>query len=45
MLTSEGQHGWDYVLVGRPEATATRDFAAMKGDLSRALQKIHGGRT
>ena len=45
VLTSEGQHGWDYVLVGRPEATATRDFAAMKGDLSRALQKIHAGRT
>ena len=44
VLASEGQHGWDYVLVGRPEATTTRDFAAMKGDLSRALQKIHGGR-
>ena len=44
VLISEGRDGWDYVLVGRPEATATRDFAAMKGDLSHALQKIHGGR-
>ena len=45
VLISEGRDGWDYVLVGRPETTATRDFAAMRGDLSRALQKIHGERT
>jgi ribonuclease P protein component len=30
------------VLVGRPEATASRDFAAMRADLARALKQIHG---
>jgi len=41
-LPLHGRPGWDYVLVGRPEATATRDFAAMAADLVRALEKIHG---
>jgi len=36
--------GWDYVLVGRPEVTATRDFAALKTDLARAVAEIHSGR-
>lgn len=43
LLPGAGRPGWDYVLVGRPEATASRDFAAMKGDLLRALRQIHGG--
>lgn len=42
LLPLHGRPGWDYVLVGRPEATASRDFAAMKADLLRALEKIHG---
>lgn len=33
--------GWDYVLVGRPEATLSRDFAAMLADLEQALRKVH----
>lgn len=33
--------GWDYVLVGRPEATVTRDFAALQADLAFALSRIH----
>jgi ribonuclease P protein component len=37
-----GQPGWDYVLVGRPGSTATRDFALMRADLVRALDQIHG---
>jgi ribonuclease P protein component len=37
-----GEPGWDYVLVGRPGATATRDFAVMRADLVRALDQIHG---
>ena len=41
-LPLHGRPGWDYVLVGRPEATASRDFAAMTADLVRALAKIHG---
>ncbi|MEJ6395558.1 ribonuclease P protein component [Gymnodinialimonas sp. 2305UL16-5] len=40
-LPSEGQDGWDYVLIGRKDDTATRDFAAMRADLSRALAKAH----
>jgi len=34
--------GWDYVLVGRAEVTATRDFAQMRADLARALAQLHG---
>ncbi len=32
--------GWDYVLVGRPQSTASRDFAAMRDDLSKACGKL-----
>ncbi|MGR3568547.1 MAG: ribonuclease P protein component, partial [Pseudooceanicola nanhaiensis] len=38
-----GRDGWDYVLIGRPDATATRDFEALKDDLRQALRKLHGG--
>jgi ribonuclease P protein component len=41
VLPLEGQPGWDYVLIGRKEDTATRDFAAMTDDLRRALRKLH----
>jgi ribonuclease P protein component len=41
-LPGGGQAGWDYVLVGRPEVTATRDFARMRADLERALALVHG---
>lgn len=34
--------GWDYVLVGRPGATVSRDFAALRSDLAAALAKVHG---
>ncbi|MGY6549214.1 MAG: ribonuclease P protein component [Roseinatronobacter sp.] len=36
--------GWDYVLVGRPGATASHDFAAICADLISALEKLHGAR-
>jgi ribonuclease P protein component len=42
ILPTEGRPGWDYVLIGRPEVTATRDFAEMQRDLKRALAHIHG---
>lgn len=42
ILPSEGRAGWDYVLIGRADATASRDFALLKADLSEALRKIHG---
>lgn len=41
VLPAHGQPGWDYVLVGRPETTISRDFALLKADLIRALTKIH----
>lgn len=42
VLPEQGRAGWDYVLVGRPEATATRDFQAMIADLKTALDIVHG---
>lgn len=41
VLPLHGRPGWDYVLVGRPEATANRDFTAMQADLARALERVH----
>ena len=41
VLPKTGLPGWDYVLVGRPEATATREFALLLADLDRALTQIH----
>jgi ribonuclease P protein component len=45
VLPAHGRQGWDYVLVGRPESTATRDYTALRGDLVTALAKIHSGST
>ena len=45
VLPDLGRPGWDYVLVGRPEATVARDFSAMVADLARALRKLHAGGT
>ncbi|MBY4894720.1 ribonuclease P protein component [Rhodobacteraceae bacterium N5(2021)] len=42
VLPVEGKDGWDYVLIGRKDATATHDFRAMQADLYRALGKAHG---
>lgn len=44
VLPGHGRPGWDYVLVGRPEATATHNFAAMTADLARALARVHSGK-
>jgi ribonuclease P protein component len=33
--------GWDYVLVGRPDATVSRDFALLLADLETALRGVH----
>lgn len=41
VLPQEGRTGWDYVLIGRRDATATHDFAAMKAELTRALRTLH----
>jgi len=41
VLPDHGQPGWDYVLIGRRDATATRPFDQMCADLTRALQGLH----
>src|SRR6056297_1727085 len=41
VLPASGRPGWDYVLIGRAEASATRPFEALKGDLEHALRKLH----
>jgi len=43
VLPGAGRAGWDYVLIGRPETTATRAFADLQADLAAALARIHGG--
>jgi len=40
-LPLEGCTGWDYVLIGRPLVTETRDFAAMRADMGAALKRMH----
>ena len=41
VLPVSGRDGWDYVLIGRKDATAERPFEALKGDLLYALKKLH----
>lgn len=41
ILISSAKKGWDYVLIGKKEVTASRDFIKLKNDLTYALQKIH----
>ncbi|WP_207630294.1 ribonuclease P protein component [Paracoccus xiamenensis] len=41
VMPGAAQPGWDYVLVGRPEATVSRDFSAMLEDLRGALRRVH----
>jgi ribonuclease P protein component len=42
VLPRLGRDGWDYVLIGRAEATASRRFTDLVGDLEAALGKLHG---
>jgi len=44
ILPIHGRDGWDYVLIGRANATATREFDALRDDLTRALAKVHAAR-
>ena len=41
VLPEAGRDGWDYVLIGRKDATAERDFRALQDDLRAALAKVH----
>ena len=40
-LPRHGRPGWDYVLIGRPDATAARGFDALLTDLEVALVRVH----
>ena len=41
VLAGAARPGWDYVLIGRRDVTASRDYRAMSDDLLRGLAKIH----
>lgn len=41
LLPTLGRPGWDYVLIGRAQATAQRPFDQLQGDLRYALKKLH----
>lgn len=41
VIRTEGQAGWDYVLIGRRDVTAARPFADLLHALSGALGRIH----
>jgi ribonuclease P protein component len=41
VLPELGQAGWDYVLVGRKDTTATIDFAGLCSDLRSSIVAIH----
>jgi ribonuclease P protein component len=41
VLPEQGRDGWDYVLVGRHDVTASLSFDALVADFRRALRKVH----
>lgn len=41
VLPTNAKAGWDYVLIGRFEATAQRNFKDLQNDLQYALKKVH----
>jgi ribonuclease P protein component len=44
VLGEQGRSGWDYVLVGRPEATVARPFPELVNDLRTALGRVHAAK-
>lgn len=44
VLAPAAHPGWDYVLIGRRDVTATRPYAALSEDLARAAAKLHGAK-
>ena len=44
VLARRGRAGWDYVLVGRPQATVSRPWTDLMADLERAITRIHAPR-
>jgi ribonuclease P protein component len=43
-IPRHGRPGWDYVLIGRSEATAARPFPDLVADLEVALDRLHAGK-
>ena len=41
VLPTHGRPGWDYVLIGRPQATAACPFSGLCDDLAEAIAAIH----
>lgn len=41
VLPGHAMAGWDYVLIGRPNATAARSFQDLQSDLIYALRALH----
>jgi len=41
-LATLARPGWDYVLIGKNEITATRSFDNLREDFRAALAKVHG---
>ncbi|MEZ5913271.1 MAG: ribonuclease P protein component [Paracoccaceae bacterium] len=41
ILPGRARAGWDYVLIGRPEATVGCAFDRLRDDLLRALDRVH----
>ncbi len=41
VMYDHAKTGWDYVLIGRKDATAMHDFRTMQKDLIWALKKVH----
>lgn len=44
VLSKSGRSGWDYVLIGRPEATAALPFPRLLDDLAAAVATVHAER-
>lgn len=41
VLPELARDGWDYVLVGRPDATISHDFKSLNDDLQTAMHRVH----
>ncbi len=41
VIPIHGQSGWDYVLIGKANVTATRLFTDLQTDLTQALKRLH----
>ncbi|MCU0802641.1 MAG: ribonuclease P protein component [Rhodobacteraceae bacterium] len=41
VLAKGARPGWDYVLVAKPEATVSREYQDLLGDMQRALAGVH----